>query len=630
MIHNSIEDAVNHTIYECLNPLKPKSFFLFAGAGSGKTGSLVDVLKIFKEKHGSDYKLYRQKIAIITYTNAAADEIRHRLGNESIFKVSTIHSFAWDLIKTLTKDIKVWLKKNLEDEILDLEDAQSRSRNLNNKTSIDRARKIDSKKKRMSNLDIISKFVYNPNGDNNTKDSLNHTEVISVAAEFISTKDLMQDIMVSTYPIILIDESQDTKKEMIDALFKLQANNKHRFSIGLFGDMMQRIYGEGKEDLGMNLPEDWVTPSKKINHRSDKRIVDLINSIRKDVDAQEQLPRAEKEDGFVRLFICKRESNKIDAEKLVAEKMAKLTGDLLWNLESGEVMTLILEHHMAAKRLGFLDLFEPLYKQNELKNGLLDGTLSGLNLFTKIILPLVKANQSKDKFSVARIVKKYSRLLEKDALIASTEQLENLKKVNKFADDLLSLWNGSDPKLIEILYKLKETSLFPLPNTLNIIISRTNEEIKVIELEKEQMEDEDITEDNDSIINAWDIALQTPFSQIEKYDNYFSENSKFDTHQGVKGLQYERVMVVIDDEEARGFMFSYDKLFGTKELTDNDQQNIADDKETGVDRTRRLFYVACSRAKKSLAIVAYTDQQNLVKDNAIKYGWFQEEEIELL
>jgi DNA helicase-2/ATP-dependent DNA helicase PcrA len=629
-LDNSIDDGVDQEIYRCFNPSQPKSFFLFAGAGSGKTRSLVNVLGKFKKEHGENYRLYRQKIAIITYTNAAADEISHRLEHDPIFKVSTIHSFSWELIKNLSKDIKNWLKVNLETEILELKDAQSRSRDLTNKTSVDRARRIESKENRIQYLDKISKFVYNPNGDNISKDSLNHAEVISIAAEFIKTWDLMQDIVVSIFPIILVDESQDTKREMVDALFKLQENKKDKFSLGLFGDMMQRIYGDGKEDLGNNLPVDWAKPSKKMNHRSNKRIIELINNIRKDVDGQKQIPRTEKDEGVVRLFIGQRKSNKTDLEKLVAQKMSKMTNDPLWDWESGDIMTLILEHHMAANRLGFLELFEPLYRVDRLKTGLLDGTLPGLSLFTKILLPLVQAFKKNDKFSIARIVKKHSKLLEKQSLITSNEQSENLKRINESVYNLLSLWeNDNDPKLVEILGQVKASSLFPISNTMNIIISRTDEEIDIIE-SKESDQNEDGDKDTDEIIEAWDKVLQTPFSQVEKYNHYFSENSKFGTHQGVKGLQYSRVMVIADDEEARGFMFSYDKLFGSKELSGTDQKNKSEGKETGVDRTRRLFYVACSRAKESLAIVAYTDNPGLVRGNAIKYGWFKEDEIELL
>jgi DNA helicase-2/ATP-dependent DNA helicase PcrA len=40
-----------------------------------------------------------------------------------------------------------------------------------------------------------------------------------MGAEFIATEEIMQEILVGKYPILLIDESQDTRKELIDALF---------------------------------------------------------------------------------------------------------------------------------------------------------------------------------------------------------------------------------------------------------------------------------------------------------------------------------------------------------------------------------------------------------------------------
>src|SRR5258706_7513772 len=141
---NNIDDNVDNEIYEYLKPLNHKSFYLFAGAGSGKTRSLVNVLKLFKKEYGINYKLHRKKIGIITYTNAAADEISRRMEHDSIFQVSTIHSFCWELIKNLNNDIKAWLKQDLHADLVDLNDAQSKSRDLSNKTSVDRAMKIES------------------------------------------------------------------------------------------------------------------------------------------------------------------------------------------------------------------------------------------------------------------------------------------------------------------------------------------------------------------------------------------------------------------------------------------------------------------------------------------------------
>ena len=65
-------------------------------------------------------------------------------------------------------------------------------------------------------------------------------------------------------------------------------------------------------------------------------------------------------------------------------------------------------------------------------------------------------------------------------------------------------------------------------------------------------------------------------------------------------------MVILDDNEARGFLFQYEKLFGVAEPTSTDVKNQREGKESSIDRTRRLLYVTCSRAQKSLALILYT------------------------
>lgn len=622
---NNMDDKVDIQISECLNPKKSKSFFLFAGAGSGKTRSLVTALAEFKKNHGENFILNNQKIAIITYTNAAADEIKQRLMFDPIFYVSTIHSYAWELIQLFTSDIKAYVKVKLTEDIKELEIAQTKARSLQNKSSIDRARKIKSKTKRLENLVNVTRFTYNPNGDNYKKDSLNHSEVIGITAEFIANESLMQDIVAARFPIILVDESQDTKKELIEALFTLQKAKKEVFSLGLFGDTMQRIYADGKPNLGESLPSDWVLPVKKMNHRSNKRIIKLINDIRQAVDKQKQQPRKEKPEGVVRLFIVDRANDKVTTEHTVAKKMLELTDDKAW-MEPNEVKTLILEHHMAAIRMGFFGLFEPLYKVDRLKTSLIDGSLSTLNLFKNTVLPLVEAYKNNDKFSVMRIVKANSSLYDKKVIENSQDQLKHLSNINDNVMKLLALWDdANNPYLKDILQVIYETKLFPLPNIFKVISSRTKDEksaFKSLETEDEEL--------NDKAIEAWDIALEAKFSEVSKYDEYLNEGAKFATHQGVKGLEFPRVVVIIDDEEARGFMFSYDKLFGTKNPSATDIKNEAEGNETGIDRTRRLFYVACSRAEEGLAIIAYSDNPTLVKTNALTYGWFTDSEIEVL
>lgn len=84
--------------------------------------------------------------------------------------------------------------------------------------------------------------------------------------------------------------------------------------------------------------------------------------------------------------------------------------------------------------------------------------------------------------------------------------------------------------------------------------------------------------------------------------------SPFDTHQGVKGAEFDRVLVVLDDEEAKYSLFSYGKFFGITPLSDTDKANIADGKDYVLDRTTRLFYVCCSRAVEDLTVVLYVPE----------------------
>jgi DNA helicase II / ATP-dependent DNA helicase PcrA len=133
-----------------------------------------------------------------------------------------------------------------------------------------------------------------------------------------------------------------------------------------------------------------------------------------------------------------------------------------------------------------------------------------------------------------------------------------------------------------------------------------------------------------SELGGWRLALEAPFDQIEKYDRYVRGVSQFDTHQGVKGLEFPRVMVIVSVEEARGFMFAYDKLFGAKDKSKTDLENEAASKETTIDRTRRLFYGTCSRSEESLAVVYYAADPAPARDAMIRQGWFEPDEIELV
>jgi DNA helicase-2/ATP-dependent DNA helicase PcrA len=613
----TLDDHVEREIAACLSLEKPRSFFLFAGAGSGKTRSLEHALARIREQHSAELRLKGRGVAVITYTNAACDEIKRRVSEDPLFHVSTIHSFAWHLIGGFNSDIKAWLRVRLAADILELEEAERKGR-PGTQASATRQADIVAKTQRLALLDRIKTFIYNPNGDNRETNSLNHAEVISICAAFLIEKSMMQRILVTKYPFLLVDESQDTNKDLVDALLVVEAAHRAYFCLGFFGDTMQRIYGDGKEKFEDAIPPEWEKPRKELNHRCPKRIVALINQIRRDVDDQVQQARTDSIEGFVRLFILPSDTaDKPAAENMIRSKMAEITDDHDWGTRDA-CKVLILEHHMAARRMGFHAVFEPLYEISEFRTGLLDGTLPALRLFSESVLPLVNAHRNGDKFHIAKIARERSPLLSVAALADSKSAQSQLQLVREAVVGLMSLWQHGEPTCGQILKHAENTGLFGIPDSLKPFLTTPG---------SGQVATQDDAGSLSKPLLALMTFLEAPFSEIEHYVNYLDEHSSFDTHQGIKGLEFDRVMVVMDDTAARGFLFSYDKLFGAKQRTATDIKNEREGRETGLDRTRRLFYVTCSRAKRSLALVAYTDNHDAVKAHVLQNNWFEQHEL---
>lgn len=621
------------TILECLDLSKPRSFFLYAGAGSGKTRSLVSaVRKTIDGELGRKLILTGKKIGIITYTNAACDEIKQRLEFDPRVEVMTIHAFSWSLIEGFNADIRQWVAKNLEKEIAELQEQHGRGR-ANTKASAERLRSMESKRRRLARLNSIVKFIYSPTGDNRTRDSVNHSEVILMTATFLSNKPGLRRMLVSRCPVLLIDESQDTNKSLMDAFLHVEEEFHGRFSLGLFGDMMQRIYSDGKERLDEAIPARWAKPRKRMNHRCPSRVIEVINRVRHGIDAEEQVPRSDADEGVVRVFIAPQAgADPFAIEAAVRQRMAMVTGDLAWQ-NSEAVKTLALEHLMSARRFGFVEFFEPLWAIENFRTSLLQGRGAGLGFFIRDVLPLAKALCANDRFGAMAVIKASSPLLDRATLQeAGSNQVAQLSKAKIACDELLALITEQPEVTAQtVLEFVARTGLFAIPDTLAPFVSGDEKAVAVggdagLGDEVEGTEDENTSLE----LSAWSKALEAPLSQIERYASYVGGQSQFGTHQGVKGLEFPRVLVVINDDEARGFLFAYDKLFGTREKSRTDLEKEAAGIETGSDRTRRLFYVTCSRAEKSLAIVYYSPNPALARSAILQYEWFEHDEVQLI
>lgn len=607
---NNIDLQVDETLEKCILSTPRKSFFLFAGAGSGKTYSLVLLLKKIHNNIGKDLLLQGKNVAVITFTNAATDEIINRLDYSPIFHISTIHSFVWEVIKYYQSDIKRLYCSYIEEDLKALEKKIKETKNKTTKTYLSSVEKLECQKERLAKAQTIEKFVYNPNGSNPEYNALKHAEVIRISARMIIESRMLQRIIAQRYPILLIDESQDTKKELVDVFFEIQRNFADIFTLGLLGDQKQRIYADGKENIEDSIPTEWEKPVKRMNYRCAKRIIQLANDIGKDIDINaEQRPREDANDGFVRLFIIQQRDglNKDEIEQNVMRIMSEQTRDEKWAAIDADVKVLTLEHMMAARRLGFSSFFAPLYKVSKYQMTFLQGAVSEIEFFTKEVLPIAESIKEDGRIAL-EILKKHSPLLSGQD---TKNPYELYLKCREETIKVANLVNENETIRV-VVDEIIKSQLLIVPDVVKQAYMLNPSDI------------ENIVEED---IRAWVEVMDLPINMVRSYDDYVNHRSQFDTHQGVKGLEFDRVMVIIDDSEIRGFLFSYDKLFGVKDLSDADLKNKENGKETSIERTQRLFYVTCTRAKNSLAVVMYTNNSEGVKTETIKKGWFEESEI---
>lgn len=609
-MENNIDFQVDETLEKCILSTPRKSFFLFAGAGSGKTYSLVLLLKKIHNSIGKDLLLQGKNVAVITFTNAATDEIINRLDYSPIFHISTIHSFVWDVIKYYQADIKRLYCFYIEEDLKALEKKLEETENKTTKTYLSNVEKFEYQKERLAKAQIIEKFVYNPNGSNPEYNALKHAEVIKISAQMILENKMLQRIIAQRYPILLIDESQDTKKELIDTFFEIQRNFADIFTLGLLGDQKQRIYADGKENIEDSIPVGWEKPVKRMNYRCAKRIIQLANNIGKDIDIHaEQRPREDANDGLIRLFVIQQREglNKDEIEQNVMRIMSEQTQDAKWTTIGTEVKVLTLEHMMAARRLGFSRFFAPLYKVSKYQMTFLQGSVSEIEFFTKEVLPIAESIKEDGRVAL-EILKKYSPLLSGQ----NTEKpYELYLKCREEAIKVANLVNENGTIRV-VVDEIIKSQLLTVPDVVRQAYMLSPSDI------------EDTVEEE---LRAWVEVMDLPINMVRSYDDHVNHRSQFDTHQGVKGLEFDRVMVIIDDSEIKGFLFSYDKLFGVKDLSNVDLKNKENGKETSIERTQRLFYVTCTRAKNSLAVVMYTNNPERVKTETIRKGWFEENEI---
>ena len=91
-------------VYGCLE--RKESFLVEAGAGAGKTYTLVKALHFLMDRYQHILPQRHRKIACITFTNVAKDEIDARTDRSPLIYCNTIHAFCWSLISGFQRQLR--------------------------------------------------------------------------------------------------------------------------------------------------------------------------------------------------------------------------------------------------------------------------------------------------------------------------------------------------------------------------------------------------------------------------------------------------------------------------------------------------------------------------------------------
>lgn len=607
---------------------------MVAGAGSGKTTSLIKGLVSILAIHGERLRLRRQRVACITYTEIAAGEIWLDVGSNSLVHVSTIHSFLWSIVRGFQQDIAGWVANRIDERIRELQnDAANFGPRVQQKTRDKNARDIGRYAQQREAITRVRTFTYGT-GSDYAKGILGHDDIIKMASYLIVDRPLLRTLVAQQFPFIFVDESQDTFPGVVDALLAVQRQEMNRFCLGFFGDPMQRIYPTG---IGaIPIPNNWQTIPKPENFRSPTNVMNVANAIRRSGDDLVQIGGRRKKEGGIevpvvgtaRLFVLPTDAHRNERVAQVRSWVANANNDEIWRpvAENDPVKMLVIVHRMAARRLGFGDLYAALNDKapDAFKNGFLDATAWPLRPFVLFLLPLAEAVRDGRDFDAMRLLRLNSPLLVKPGVrgVTIAEHLKQLRDASNRIGELMK--PESQATIRDVLMVAKERSLVVLDPRLLAYL----EDIGVNELVAEENEGEEAEgEDLSNEIESMAAFLACPANQLRPYQAYVNEESPFSTQQGVKGAEFDRVLVVLDDEEGTHFQFSYEKYFGLKELSARDRKTLEEGGETGVERTRRLFYVCCTRARQDLVVVLFVPDPAAAIAHIRRLGLFPEADV---
>lgn len=545
---------------DCLNKVyraidEKKNFLVEAGAGAGKTYTLIKALKYLIQKYAVEYEKTHKKIACITYTNVAKDEIQSRTDNHPVILAETIHAFAWEAMKGFQKALRI------------------RMNELGDKwqTRIEEAGGITSQEV-IYNLGypkITDKEIY-----------LHHNDVIKLFTSLLGDEKFRK-IFSNQYPIILIDEYQDTNKSLADAIVANFITTGTGSMIGFFGDHWQKIYGS--ESCGLiQAEEDKLTViGKQANFRSDKNIVSMLNRLRPELQQFEYDPNSEGE------LIVYQTNNWVgerrteshwrgDLPEGAAHDFLESTKEKLsssgWDISSENTKILMLTNNVLAAEQGYQNVAS-VYRDSE-------DYLKKNDEYISFLADIVEVG------SEAFNERKYGTMLK--AFGVNTTGIKKHSDKQMWHDAMTELSTLRQTGTVgEVIDLLKTTSKPHLTRKIEEREKRFSE-INNIAVTERCDEDKKFFEKIAGIRSI-------PFSEITNVTKYIDDKTLYSTKHGVKGAEFDNVIVVF----GRGWnLYNWNQF-----LEWIHTGNVPADKKETFERNRNLFYVACSRPKKRLCLL---------------------------
>lgn len=598
-------------VAECLTA--KQSFAMIAGAGSGKTTSLITALKHIGNEYAVDLRKNSQRVACITYTKRAVGVISSRLGHDDLYLVTTLHSFLWNEIKSFSHDIREAVREYRIPQLM--EKAREKDNGGNSKEARKARARISHLEAELKKLDDAPDFKYDDSAFSEYSDGrLSHDDVIEVAGYLLHSSMVFRKALGFRYPFIFVDEAQDTFQNIVAGLNLVGGENKLPV-IGYFGDPWQQIY-EGRAG-DFEPPLHGKTITKAENFRCSENVIVFLNAFRNDV---EQVPAGDNKgkQGSVLLTLVKAEEpeapRKRYSEKQVERALQRLDTELAnWGwADRDDVIKLFLVRQMIARRLGFSalnSLFTGKYASTRAQNDYETGDHFLLRPFLNTIWPLVSAYKSENSRTIIDILRRDSPAFDLRGSNSERTLREMVELSSSLVTDLTERWDSGT--LRDVLIFCNENSLVRLTGRL---VEHLTRDPRVEEYDTEVYAEEK---------GDWlcDHFFEMGTNELQAYCDFIQENTAYSTQHGVKGEQYPNVLVVFDDIEAAWNHYSFTKL-----LTPN---TSGEPTEGQLERSRKLAYVCFSRAEVNLRILLFTPDPESAKKELIERKILSEEYVNI-